>query len=75
MSFPLGGVLLVVGIHHFTPEPRKKPSHFPLYWLFNRDPYNGLLCSPYNWVVFHPLYTITNQVNGCFRLGCKGWDR
>ena len=26
-----------------TPEPRKKPSHFPLYWLVNRDPYNGLL--------------------------------
>ena len=24
-------------------EPRKKPSYFPLYWLFNRDPYNGLL--------------------------------
>ena len=19
-------------------EPRKKPSYFPLYWLFNRDP-------------------------------------
>ena len=24
-------------------EPRKKPSYFPLYWLFNRDPCNGLL--------------------------------
>ena len=24
-------------------EPRKKPSYFPLYWLFNRDPYSGLL--------------------------------
>ena len=24
-------------------EPRKKPPYFPLYWLFNRDPYNGLL--------------------------------
>ncbi len=21
----------------------KKPSYFPLYFLFNRDPYNGLL--------------------------------
>ena len=20
----------------------KKPSYFPLYWLFNRDPHNGL---------------------------------
>ena len=26
-----------------TSEPRKKPSYFPLYWLLNRDPYNGLL--------------------------------
>ena len=24
-------------------EQRKKPSYFPLYWLVNRDPYNGLL--------------------------------
>ena len=24
-------------------EPRKKPSYFPLYWLVNRDPYNGVL--------------------------------
>ena len=24
-------------------EPRKKPSYLPLYWLFNRDPYNSLL--------------------------------
>ena len=24
-------------------EPRKKPSYFPLYWLFDRDPYNGVL--------------------------------
>ncbi len=24
-------------------EPRKKPSYFPLYWMFNEDPYNGLL--------------------------------
>ena len=22
---------------------QKKPSYFPLYWLVNRDPYNGLL--------------------------------
>ena len=27
----------------FSIEPRKKPSYFPLYWLVNRDPYNGLL--------------------------------
>ena len=23
----------------------------PLYWLDNRGPYNGVLQSPYNWVV------------------------
>ena len=27
----------------------------------NRDPYNGLLQSLYNWVVFHPQYNLTNQ--------------
>ena len=27
----------------FSGEPRKKPSYFPLYWLVNRDPVNGLL--------------------------------
>ena len=27
----------------FQNEPRKKPSYFPLYWLVNGDPYNGLL--------------------------------
>ena len=35
------------------------------YWLVNRDPYNGLLQSLYNSVVFHPLYTLNNQ--GFFR--------
>ena len=39
----------------------KNPYYFPLYWLVNRDPYNGLLQSLYNWVVFHPLYTLNNQ--------------
>ena len=29
----------------------KKNSYFPLYWLVNRDPYNGSLKSLYNWVV------------------------
>ena len=24
-------------------EPRKKPSYFPLYWMVNGTPYNGLL--------------------------------
>ena len=33
-------------------EPRKKPALLSMkYWLFNRDPYNGLLKSLYNWIV------------------------
>ena len=39
----------------------KKPSYFPLYWLVQMDPYIGLLKSPYNWVVFHPLYNLNKQ--------------
>ena len=39
----------------------ENPVDIPLYWLVNRDPYNGLLKSPYNWVGFHPLYQTTNQ--------------
>ena len=31
----------------------KKPSYFPSYRLFNRDPYNCSL-SAHNWAVFHP---------------------
>ena len=44
-----------------TTVPRKKRSYFPLYKLVNRDPYNAFLQSPYNWVVFHPLYTLNNK--------------
>ena len=36
-------------------------SYFPVYWLFHRDPYNGLLESLHNWVGFNPLYTVNNQ--------------
>ena len=39
-------VMKVFGADNFpfqTDEPRKKNSYFPLYWLVNRDPYNGLL--------------------------------
>ena len=31
---------------HTPSEPQKKNSSFPLYWLFTRDPYNGLLQIP-----------------------------
>ena len=30
-------------------EPRKKTLTFHYYWLFNRDPCNGSLYSPYDW--------------------------
>ena len=40
---------------------KKKRPYFPLYWLFKRDPFNGLLQPLYNWVGFHPLYNLTNQ--------------
>ena len=44
-------------------EPRKKKLLLSMKsWLVNRDPYSGLLESLYNWVGFHPLYQITNQV-------------
>ena len=32
-------------------ETQKKTSYFPLYWLFNRDPYHGLLKPAFNCVV------------------------
>ena len=34
----------------------KKTSHFPLYCLVNRDPYNGSLYTLYTWVVSSPIY-------------------
>ena len=41
---------------------KENPYDFPLYWLFNRHPYNGLWnnlrITSYNWVVFCPLYYI-----------------
>ena len=33
----------VIQEHLMSYEPRKQPSYFPLYWLLNRDPYQGLL--------------------------------
>ena len=53
-------------LHHDSGTQKNHPSlatkkHI-FYWLFNRNPYNGLLLSPYNWAVFHPLYTLNNQV-------------
>ena len=43
-------------------------------FMVDRDPYNGLLYSPYNWVVFHSLYTLHNQVP-FFHCSCfMGWS-
>ena len=39
------------------------PYDTPLYWLVNRDPYNGLLKSLYNIYItgsYNPLYKTTN---------------
>ena len=40
------------------------PYDTPLYWLVNRDPYNGLLKSLYNIYItgsYNPLYKTTNR--------------
>ena len=34
----------------------KKHSYFPFYWLFDRDPYNGLLSYQHHWIVQSPIY-------------------
>ena len=41
----------------------QKASYFPLYWVFIRDPYNGLLVynNPYTIGWYNPLYNPTNQ--------------
>ena len=36
--------------NHVSHE-KKTTYYVPLYWLVYRDPYIGLLKSPYNWVV------------------------
>ncbi len=47
---------------HLSHEKNPLTFHYTgCLWLFNRDPYNGLLKSPYNRIVFHPLYTLNNQ--------------
>ena len=41
-----------------TSEQREpNPVDIPLYWLVNRDSYNGLLQSPYNWQITRVLVT------------------
>ena len=44
-----------------TPRPlshEKDPALLPLYWLVHTDPYNGLLKSLYNRVVYSPIISI-----------------
>jgi len=38
-------------LHHWEEFVLHFLDYFPLYWLVYRDPYIGLLKSPYNWVV------------------------
>ena len=58
-------------VFQFEPE-KKRPVDIPLCWLVDRDPYSVLLWSLYKWVVFHPLYTLTNQVFVSL-LNCSGF--
>ena len=40
----------------------KQIQNYPLYWLFNKGPYNGLWSSPHNWVIFpnlHPNFALS----------------
>ena len=37
-TLPKNGGNLIIQVSH-----ENKSSYFPLYWLFNRDPYNSLL--------------------------------
>ena len=57
-SFPkdLGKKSKNIWNHHLSHE-KKKNSYFPLYWLFNREPYSGPY---YNCVLCHPQYTLNN---------------
>ena len=43
-------------------KKKTKSSYFPLCKLFNKDPYNGLLQSPYNWVVLSHVYPKQQRV-------------
>ena len=45
------------GENHNHVSNVQNPVDIPLYWLFNRDSFNSLLQSPYNWVVQSPLYS------------------
>ena len=39
------------GLQQIMWATKKNRPYFPVYWLFNGAPYNGLYKSPYNWVV------------------------
>ena len=62
-----GSSLVTAVTNHLSHGPKNPPILSMKYWLVNRDPYNGLLYSLYNWVVFHPLYTLNNVSDGCGR--------
>ena len=53
---PSKGVKFQPAFQTSPSEPRKWPCYFPLHWLFNMNPYNGLLESPHNCVVSSLIY-------------------
>ena len=44
-----------------TKRTKKTRTLSMKYWLFHRDPYNGLVESPHHWVVYNPLYDYPQQ--------------
>ena len=48
-----GELTWAIGIPHLSNV--QHPYDIPLYWVVDRDPYNGLLQSSYNWVVESPI--------------------
>ena len=80
------GVAIGIYFHHVSRE--KKTSYFPLYWLFNRDPSNGLLQSSHicpkksrateskQWLALRAARTKSKDVLICgsLRLGSYGED-
>ena len=52
------------------PRKKKKKTYFPLYWLFNRGPYNGLNYNPHLTGQYNTLFSPTNQ--GPFFRGSHG---
>ena len=53
---------VVFGNNPLHKSHAKNPLSFHYTGSLNRDPHNGLLQSPHNWVGFHPLYNLYLQI-------------